>query len=199
MNRIIFLHGFFASGSCPLAQTLKAALEGESEVLSPDLPKRPKEALEFIRSLCERTRPDLLVGNSCGSFYAQMLAPAVDVPALLGNPHFEMTRFLRDRIGSHQYKSPRLDGNQELTIDEQLIDEFAELERHQFDSCTPSFRDKVWGIFGEKDPVAQYESVFLEHYDRVIHYPGAHTPTPEEIRSFHVPLIKEMLTTFILN
>ncbi len=42
----------------------------------------------------------VLVGNSCGSFYAQMISPIVGIPALLGNPHFKMSDFLRERIGS---------------------------------------------------------------------------------------------------
>ena len=35
----------------------------------------PKEALKEIRSIIDREQPDLLLGNSCGSFLAQMLAP----------------------------------------------------------------------------------------------------------------------------
>ena len=46
-----------------------------------------------IRSIIEREQPDLLLGNSCGSFLAQMLAPVVGIPALLGNPYFMMTEF----------------------------------------------------------------------------------------------------------
>jgi predicted esterase YcpF (UPF0227 family) len=79
MKKIIFLHGFFASGSCLPALTLKEALQGKAEVLTPDLPMDPTEAWTFIHDLCDRERPDLLVGNSCGSFYAQMLAPIVGV------------------------------------------------------------------------------------------------------------------------
>jgi predicted esterase YcpF (UPF0227 family) len=84
-------------------------------------------ALELIRNICDREHPDLLVGNSCGSFYAQMLAPIVGIPALLGNPHFQMTAFLGERIGTHEYKSPRKDGNQHFVIDEPLIQEFADI------------------------------------------------------------------------
>ena len=107
----------------------------------------PKEAIKFIRELIDREKPDLLVGNSCGSFYAQMLAPIVGIPALLGNPHFQMTEFLKQRIGKHQYKSPRKDGNQTFVIDETLIEDFAEMEAIQFNSCRPDFRDCIWGLF----------------------------------------------------
>ena len=94
-NKILFLHGFFASGQCIPAQALKRAFLGMAEVLTPDLPLHPDEALRQIRSICESEKPDVLVGNSCGAFYAQMLAPVLNVPALLGNPHFRMTDFLK--------------------------------------------------------------------------------------------------------
>ena len=112
-----------------MARALKEAFEGTAVVLTPDLPLHPKEALKEIRSIIDREQPDLLLGNSCGSFLAQMLAPVVGIPALLGNPYFMMTEFLKERIGEHEYKAPRRDGNQRLVIDEALIEEFAELAK----------------------------------------------------------------------
>ncbi len=106
MKKILFLHGFFASGQCVPALALRKAFDGLAEVLTPDLPRHPKAAIGFIRELIDREKPDLLLGNSCGSFYAQMIAPTVGIPALLGNPHFQMTEFLKKRIGKHEYKSP---------------------------------------------------------------------------------------------
>ena len=193
MKKILFLHGFFASGQCVPAVALREAFEGRAEVLTPDLPIHPNMALELIRTICDREHPDLLVGNSCGSFYAQMLAPIVGIPALLGNPHFQMTAFLGERIGTHEYKSPRKDGNQHFVIDEPLIQEFAELEATQFHYCNPLFKDKVWGLFGEQDTLAHFEPLFLEHYNLSFHFPGAHTPTAEEVRTWYVPLIEKML------
>ena len=193
MKKIVFLHGFYASGQCIPALTLRDALEGKALVLTPDLPTHPRLALEQARSLCDKEKPDLLVGNSCGSFYAQMLAPVVGIPALLGNPHFKMTEFLKPRIGEHEYKSPRKDGNQQFVIDEALIKEFEELEAIQFDSCHAEDKDRVWGLFGEQDTLAHFEPLFLEHYSRSFHFPGGHTPTADEVRTWYVPLIEKLL------
>lgn len=88
MKKILFLHGFFASGQCIPALALREAFAEKVQVLTPDLPLHPREAMNLIKDICEREKPDLLVGNSCGSFYAQMLAPIVGIPALLGNSHF---------------------------------------------------------------------------------------------------------------
>ena len=196
MKKMVFLHGFYASGQCVPALALRESFEGRVEVLTPDLPMHPKAAISFIRELIDREKPDLLVGNSCGSFYAQMIAPVVGIPALLGNPHFQMTEFLKPRIGAHQYKSPRRDGNQNFIIDEALINEFAELEAIQFHRCNPNFKDRIWGLFGEQDTLAHFEPLFLHHYNHSYHFPGGHTPTAEEVCTWYVPLLERMLSEF---
>ena len=197
--KILFLHGFFASGQCVPAVALKEALKGKAEVLTPDLPMHPKEAIVFIRDLIDREKPDAVVGNSCGSFYAQMIAPHVGLPALLGNPYFRMTEFLRPRIGAHQYKSPRLDGKQDFIIDEQLIAEFAEIEEHQFDNYNPDYKDLVIGLFGENDTLAHFEPLFRKYYNQCFHFPGGHTPTAEEVHKYYVPLIDMTISTTIMK
>ncbi len=193
MKKILFLHGFFASGSCIPAIALHEAFEGRIRVITPDLPIHPKEALMFIHQLCNEEKPDLLVGNSNGSFLAQIIAPIVGIPALLGNPHLEMTEFLKPRIGGHQYKSPRMDGKQDFVIDEALISEFEELQKDQFKNVSPYWKDKIWGIFGEQDTLAHYKPLFLKYYTNAYSFPGGHTPTAEEVKTWYVPLIEKML------
>ena len=193
MKKILFLHGFYASGQCVPAVALREAFAGRADVLTPDLPMHPQDALRFIRELTDREKPDLLIGNSCGAFFAQMIAPVAGIPALLGNPHFQMSEFLKQRIGQHEYKSPRKDGKQSFVIDEVLVKEFAALEATQFDNCNPQSRDQVWGLFGEQDSLAHFEPLFLEHYNRSFHFPGGHTPTADEVRTWYVPLAERML------
>ena len=193
MKKILFLHGFYASGQCVPAVALREAFEGKAEVLTPDLPMHPHEAMEFISDLTDREKPDLLIGNSCGSFYAQMIAPVAGIPALLGNPHFQMSEFLKQRIGQHEYKSPRKDGKQSFVIDEALVNEFASLEVTQFDNCNPQFRDRVLGLFGEQDSLAHFEPLFMKYYSHSFHFPGGHTPTAQEVRTWYVPLAKKLL------
>lgn len=164
VRKILFLHGFFASGACAPAIALKEYFDGKATVLAPDLPPHPQQALDLIQRVCDQERPDILVGNSNGSFLAQIAASKNNIPALLGNPHLEMTSFLIERIGTHEYKTPRADGNQQLVIDRTLIDEFAELQRHQWDYCNDTNREKIWGLFGDNDRVAHFEPLFLEHY-----------------------------------
>ena len=57
MKKILFLHGFYASGQCVPAVALQEAFEGRAEVLTPDLPMHPKEAIRFIRDLIDKEKP----------------------------------------------------------------------------------------------------------------------------------------------
>lgn len=189
MKKAIFLHGFYASGSCPMAIALKDAMRGEVEVLTPDLPLHPKEALAFVRELCKKEHLDMLIGNSNGAFLAQMLATELQIPALLGNPHLKMSEFVAARIGVNLYKSPRKDGKQEFTIEPSLVDEFAELEARQWDNWNPSMRNLCVGLFGEKDTLAHFEPDIREHYDGIYHFPGDHTPNEFEVIKFYVPIV----------
>lgn len=188
MKTILFLHGFFASGNCVPANALREALKDEARVLTPDLPLHPNEALKLICEICQKEQPDVLVGNSCGSFYAQQTD--YDAPMLLGNPFFMMTEFLIPRIGPHQYKPPRANGIQDFLIDEQLVKEFELRQREQFNRL---HTEPVWGLFGDKDPIAHFEPMFRQHFQTVFHFPGAHTPTAEETTQYYVPLIKQLM------
>lgn len=179
-----------------MARALREAFDGQAIVLTPDLPLHPKEALKYIRMLIDKEKPDLLIGNSCGAFLAQMLSPVVGIPALLGNPHFKMTDFLRERIGEHEYKAPRMDGNQTIVINESLINEFEQLEALQFDYCNPYYKDRVWGLFGEQDTLAHFEPLFLQHYNKSYHFPGGHTPTEQEVKTWYAPLAQKMLMEY---
>lgn len=192
-KKILFLHGFFASGQCVPALSLREALKGKAEVITPDLPIHPDEAMAMIKDICDSEKPDVLVGNSCGSFYAQMSANIEGIPALLGNPYFMMTEFLKTRIGEHEYKSPRQNSRQRLVIDEKLICEFSEMEAVQFECCKDENKERIWGLFGENDTLAHFEPLFMEHYKHAYHFPGGHTPTADEVKEWYVPLAEKML------
>ena len=79
---------------------------------------------------------------------------------------------------------------------EQLISEFEELEVHQFDCCNIYNKDRVWGLFGEEDTLAHFEPLFLKHYMNSHHFPGGHTPTAEQFKTWYCPLIEKLLLDY---
>ena len=51
MKKIIYLHGFGSSGATQTADYLRNKLP-EVEVISPDIPLHPEEALQMLNRLC---------------------------------------------------------------------------------------------------------------------------------------------------
>lgn len=195
IKKILFLHGFTSGGDCEIAHALIDALQGEVEVVSPDLPLHPTDALELVRHLCTTERLDLIVGSSCGAFYAQQVVRTEGIPALLINPFFLMSEFLVPRVGTHAYKCKRVDGNQKLEITPELIEEYRQMELHQFDLYDDFNKDRVWGLFGTQDHLAHFHTMFSEYYTIARKFDGGHTIEPQNVRAVLVPMIKEMVAT----
>ena len=54
----------------------------------------------------------------------------------------------------------------------------------------------MWGLFGEQDTLANFEPLFLQHYNNSYHFPGGHTPTEQEVRTWYAPLVQKMLMEY---
>lgn len=217
--KVLFLHGFFNTGQCDMAKALQECLtddirsyddmyaDDEVEVICPDLPKNPFDALDAIRGILDREVVDAIVGNSCGATYAHIVASEYRVPCLVSNPYYRMSEFLNERIGTHEYKTERKDGCQSLVIDDDLVRAFITLEKKNLVFKNASeCKQFVWGVFGEKDKLAtvvedgveknKHERAFLNEYSLSFHFPGGHTPTYSETKKYHVPLVARLIMEF---
>lgn len=193
MKTVLFLHGFFSSGSSDVAKGLEEGLRGQARLLHPDFSSDPFEALEAARSLIHKEGVDLLVGNSCGGMLAAWLSPREGIPALLGNPYLKMSAFLESRKGIRAYKAPRRGGTQTVLIDDALIESYKKVESELFEPGGEMVRGRVWGLFGEKDDLARFRDVFKEHFSEDFTFDGGHTPTFEQARDDYAPLAAQML------
>lgn len=199
MKKILFLHGLNWSGRCPMADTLKYELNGDIKVIAPDLPVNPVEAIDMVLDLCDRERPDLIIGSSYGAFLGQQIVKIAGCPALLCSPMFSMSEFLGDRVGSHEYKSPRADGSKSYDVTAELIGVFRDMEARQFDCYDEFYRDRVWGFYGSQDTIACTRDRFQSLYTEVIEYNGPHTMTPENVRMTLVPAIRRIMSAYPIS
>ena len=71
-NKILYIHGLSSSGASSTAQKLRENLP-DFNVLSPDLPIHPDEALALLHSVCEAEKPQILIGTSMGGMLAQQI------------------------------------------------------------------------------------------------------------------------------
>ncbi len=104
MSITVFIHGFNSSGQSSKAQQLRdyfAGMGAAERLYCPDLPHRPAEAMELLKSLLAGHAPDnvKLIGSSLGGFYATVLAERFGVRAALLNPAVHPYRLLSVALG----------------------------------------------------------------------------------------------------
>ena len=85
-KKVLYVHGFASSGKSGTAANLRLLMPG-CEVLCPDIPIHPAEAIDMLRSICSEQHPDLIIGTSMGGMYAEMLH---GYDRILINPAFEI-------------------------------------------------------------------------------------------------------------
>ena len=184
--KLIYFHGFGSSAASGTIHTLREKLP-DFEVIAPDLPVDPAEALPFLRELCEKEQPNVVVGTSMGGMYAQQM---FGFNRICVNPAFFMSKTSKVlKVGTFEFFKPRLDGQKEFTITEEIIEHFAEMEAHQFDGIIPAETERVWGMFGCNDTQVNCEESFLQYYHNVIHFSGGHRLDDATIREVLIPLI----------
>ena len=97
---ILYLHGFASCGNSTKTQLLKDYF-GEKEVLSPDLPVDPVEAIRFIKKYIIEHDVDLLIGSSLGGFYASYFCELLGIKTVLINPSTQPFITLAPYIGTN--------------------------------------------------------------------------------------------------
>ena len=185
-KKLMYLHGFGSSAASETVKTLRELLL-DFDVVAPDIPVDPAEALPFLRGLCMNEVPDVIVGTSMGGMYAQQMR---GYNRICVNPAFEMSKKSEMlTVGTHEYFKPRKDGTTHFEITPEIIRHHAEMEEHQFDGITEDDRKQVWGMFADNDQQVNGEPLFLQYYNQVIHFSGEHRMDYNVIEDVLVPLI----------
>lgn len=87
---ILYLHGFNSAPNSSKALQLKQAWQqlglAEQDLIIPQLPHRPAEAIALLEPIIARQKNLVLVGSSLGGYYSTYLANRHQLPALLINP-----------------------------------------------------------------------------------------------------------------
>ena len=185
--KVLFIHGLASSGAYKMASSLRILLKG-SEVIAPDVPIEPGEALTFLEGICRNERPDLIIGLSLGGFWAQKLR---GYRKILVNPDFHISRLLRTMTGEREYLSPRRDGALTFTVTDALCDEYARLESVEFDGLASEEVALTTGMFADRDEMVNCKDEFEAYYPgRSRSYPGTHLPNYPEIKKYILPVIE---------
>lgn len=185
-KKLIYLHGFGSSAASGTVRTLRELLP-DFDIVAPDIPIDPAEALPFLRGLCMNEVPDIIVGTSMGGMYAQQMR---GYNRICVNPAFEMSKKSKMlTAGTHEYYKPRKDGTTHFEITSEIIRHHAEMEERQFEGITDTDRMQVWGMFADNDQQVNGESLFRQYYSQIIHFSGEHRMDDKVIKDVLVPLI----------
>jgi len=98
MAKIIYLHGFASCGVGNKSSELKRYF-GEGNVISPDLPACPMDALSMIENLIKLEDIQLIIGSSLGGYYATLMAEKFQKNAVLLNPSTQPWETLAPYVG----------------------------------------------------------------------------------------------------
>jgi len=184
--KLIYFHGFGSSAASGTIQTLRKKLP-DFEVIASDIPVDPAEALPFLKELCSKEQPNVIAGTSMGGMYAQQM---FGFNRICVNPAFFMSKTSKVlKVGKFEFFKPRLDGQKEFVITNDIIRHFSEMEERQFDGVTFADQERVWGMFGDNDTQVNCEEIFLQHYHNVIHFKGGHRLDDTAINEVLIPLI----------
>ena len=188
----MYVHGFASSGSSGTVMCLRRLLP-DWQVIAPDLPVDPFEAMELLRGIVEKEKPEIVIGTSMGGMYTQQLW---GVPRIVVNPSFEMSRsLLFGKMGRNKYMSKRADGATEFRIDKGVVERFKQLEKEQFAGIDEREKQLVMGLFGDKDPVVQFRPLMASLYgeERCRWFRGEHRLNDEIVAKVLIPLLHELL------
>ena len=188
--KILYFHGFASSGATGTAESLRRMLP-EVEVISPDIPVDPSEALPFLRALCEQEKPDLIIGTSMGAMYAQQM---FGYKKICVNPAFNMSTLSKVfRTGEHKFLNGRKDSQKTFKITKEIIQKQNMMERQQFKGITPFDRENTYGLFGIHDTTVNCYDLFKKYYTKAQRFDGEHHLNEKALRTAVVPLAKTIL------
>ena len=190
MKKIVYLHGFGSSGTSGTVQLL-AQLLPEVEIVAPDIPVDPVDALPFLQEFCDKERPDLIIGTSMGGMYAQQMR---NFKRICVNPAFNMSTMSKElKTGEHKFFNRRRDNSKTFRITRDIIQHHNQMERRQFDNITAEQKETCWGLFGINDPQVKTYDMFKKHYANAIKFDGGHQLNEKVLKKTLVPLVKEIL------
>lgn len=189
MEKILYVHGFGSSGQSGSVARIREAMP-ETTVVAPDLPIHPEEALELLKEVCKREKPDLIIGTSMGGMYTEQL---YGYDRILINPAFRIADTMGEHgmMGRQQFFSERQDGVQEFYVDKPLVKEYRMVSERCFARAAESDEQRhVWGLFGDSDPLVHTLDLFSEHYATAIRFHGEHRMSDQSFAHAVMPVIR---------
>ena len=187
-KKILYVHGFGSSGQSGTVTRIREVLPN-AIVVAPDLPIEPAEAMTLLRQVCDKEKPDLIIGTSMGGMYTEMLR---GYDRIMVNPALEMGETMKAHgmMGAQHFSNPRLDGVQDFIVTKALVKAYKEVTEHCFEGLDDKDQKRVWGLFGDADTTVNTYDLFHAHYPTAIRFHGEHRMNDQSFMHAVVPVIR---------
>ena len=187
-KRIMYVHGFGSSAQSGTVSRIRSTFP-QAEVVAFDLPIHPEEAMNLLREKTNELQPNLIIGTSMGGMYAEML---YGFDRILINPAFQIADTMHEHglTGKQQFFAPREDGVQEFYVDKALVKEYKLVSEQCFAQVNEKEQQRVFGLFGDRDPLVHTYDLFLQHYTQAIRFHGEHRMDDHSFLNGVVPVIR---------
>ena len=185
---LLYCHGFGSSGQSGTVTRLRTVMP-QAKVIAPDLPVEPHEAIDLLHHICQQEQPDLIIGTSMGGMYAEQLR---GFDRICVNPALEIADTMKahNMTGTQQFQNPRQDGLKEFYVDKALVKAYRDVSEQRFQGLTDDDRQRVWGLFGDKDDLVDTFDMFRQHYPQATHFHGEHRMDDKSYMHSVMPVIR---------
>lgn len=181
---VIYLHGFNSGSKSNTVALLKAAYEGQAEIVATDYDSyRPEQAAAYLSDVISSYlgKNLVLVGTSLGGFWAVHFATQLNLRCVAVNPCTQPTEALQQFVGLNQNFS---DGQQYL-LSEEMVQAYSNF---------PFFgasRGDLSIITQSEDEVIDSQEVMaaFEGKARVLVTPGGHRVTDISVLKSEIDLM----------
>lgn len=190
---ILYVHGFASSGQNGSVKALRV-LFPEAEVIAPDLPVDPHEAMAMLTEIMAEQRPDVVIGTSMGAMYAEQLrsADGSHVYKVLVNPAFHLadTILKNNGLGRREYHNARKDGETSFLVNKGLLEAFRDVSSHAFGNLDEDCLQDTWFLFGRNDSLVDCREETNGHYPQCIQFDGEHYLNDEVMLRSVMPVLQ---------
>ncbi|UKK51549.1 esterase [Prevotella sp. E13-17] len=185
---LIYVHGFGSSGQSGTVTRLRTVFPN-TKVVAPDLPVDPFEAMTLLKQLCADEQPSLILGTSMGGMYTEQL---YGFDRICMNPAMCIadTMQAHGMTGTQTFQNPRLDGVNQFYVDKALVKAYRTVSEQRFANVSDEERQRVYGLFGDRDEVVDTFDMFQQHYPNAIHFHGEHRMDDRSFMHSVVPVIR---------
>ena len=128
--------------------------------------------------------------QNMGLTHSVTLMPLLD--SILVNPALEMGQTMQksNMMGKQVFQNPRRDGVQEVVVTKALVKEYADITTRCFAAVDADEQRRVYGLFGDKDPVVHTFDLFHSHYPQAIRFHGEHRLIEKVVHRYLIPVIR---------